>query len=386
MRYSLLFLYIARKTKLYYKLAVNYLSFWITYTLKEKSIEGANSKTIIFDFKSVFSERSYTQLICFFAQNGYSIFLKNNPLFIANLVQFGKKVAGIKTLHVKHINNDTEALYFYDHDQKPVFKYRKRVKINHNLLSKEALINKDKVIPYPVYPDFYFSDELNQISSLRRSEKLIRIFFSGNQNPKDYDRKTFRSYFNKLNRVEILKTLQSALDTHEIEIVESLNKIDKTAFVNKFILCRWSRESLKEKVINGRVLDNNWFNFLSRTQFFLACPGIVQPLCHNVIESMSIGVIPILEHPEMFYPNLEHNVNCIVFKGKQDLVEKIRLVLNLDMEMVGALSQNVMDYYDNHLSPKAFCNKVELLSEYDTTFFINTDGYFSKKLSEVNNE
>ena len=42
------------------------------------------------------------------------------------------------------------------------------------------------------------------------------------------------------------------------------------------------------------------------------------PMCHNIIESMAVGVIPITNYPEWFDPDLEHMKNCIVFDDQKD--------------------------------------------------------------------
>ena len=35
---------------------------------------------------------------------------------------------------------------------------------------------------------------------------------------------------------------------------------------------------------------------LAKADFFLACPGVGMPLCHNLIEAIAAGAIPILQY------------------------------------------------------------------------------------------
>ncbi|NJO00632.1 MAG: hypothetical protein HC880_02130 [Bacteroidia bacterium] len=83
------------------------------------------------------------------------------------------------------------------------------------------------------------------------------------------------------------------------------------------------------------------------------------PLSHNVIEAMAVGTIPILEYPEHFHPPLEHGVNAIIFQGKDDLVNKVREVLQLSAERIAILRKNVVDYYQQNLIGSAFIEKIE---------------------------
>lgn len=58
---------------------------------------------------------------------------------------------------------------------------------------------------------------------------------------------------------------------------------------------------------------------LLEADFFLACPGMTMPMCHNVIEAMLSGVVPIIAYSSWFKGFLEHGKNCLTFSNLEEL-------------------------------------------------------------------
>ena len=76
----------------------------------------------------------------------------------------------------------------------------------------------------------------------------------------------------------------------------------------------------------------DWLPDLSKTDFFICPPGFCMPMCHNVIEAMAVGAIPVINYPEWFNPTLRHMENCIVFDDRNDLVMKIEEILDMGQQ------------------------------------------------------
>ena len=55
------------------------------------------------------------------------------------------------------------------------------------------------------------------------------------------------------------------------------------------------------------------------------------PLCHNVVESLSAGCIPILQegYARILHPNLKTDHNCVTFASLSDMGVKLREVLGV---------------------------------------------------------
>jgi hypothetical protein len=102
-----------------------------------------------------------------------------------------------------------------------------------------------------------------------------------------------------------------------------------------------------------------WRQFLSRFDFFLALPGQVMPFCHNVVEAMSVGTIPVLHegYAWLFVPELNGGVNCLVYRD--DTLENVlETAMNMDRQEIRCLRKEVYDYYNSYLIPKAVVAKV----------------------------
>ena len=82
------------------------------------------------------------------------------------------------------------------------------------------------------------------------------------------------------------------------------------------------------------IPNEKWLDVLAKSEFFVCAPGVIMPLCHNAIESMAVGTIPITNSPDWFFPSLIHLKNCIRFTISEDLLEKIELVLTMNQSQV----------------------------------------------------
>ena len=224
-------------------------------------------------------------------------------------------------------------------------------------------------------PRLYFSGTYHQARSLcTNSRRKFKIFFSGNLNPDQYNSSKFKLLFNKLTRIEIIDALENGLNSDQILTLEEVK--DNEIYFNRFVYSAWSRKSMKQVNINGRIENPEWLQILSKVDFFLACPGFIQPMCHNVIEAMSVGAIPILEHPEFFNPPLTNGHNAIVFSGREDLLIKIKEVLDIEVREIKKLRANVLNYYNEVLSPDAIVSDLMNQREHRKKMYLIESAYF----------
>jgi hypothetical protein len=83
------------------------------------------------------------------------------------------------------------------------------------------------------------------------------------------------------------------------------------------------------------------------------------PMCHNLVEAMAVGTIPITNYPEWFDPDLRHMENCIVFDDRDDLIDKLHYALNITPDQLEFLRNNVISYYERHLKQQNFIHNIE---------------------------
>ncbi|XLS28018.1 hypothetical protein ACJD0Z_12500 [Flavobacteriaceae bacterium M23B6Z8] len=218
-------------------------------------------------------------------------------------------------------------------------------------------------MPYLMHPMMYAEAYSRQIPALRDSLSMFKILFAGNTNEKEYSRSVLKYKFNKTNRFEAIRFITEEFT--EKEVIQVIDRNALTApgiYQNKLLLVRSSLL---------KIPFNQWLPTLAKSDFFLACSGSRMPMCHNVVEAMAVGTVPILEYPEYFHPPLEHELNCIVYSGLSDLYLKVQEVLAMKEEEIATLKQNAISYYETYLAPEKWISDLLNASDEKTDLIVN---------------
>ena len=371
----------------YYKVLLNYIGILISYHKRSRG-DINYKKKVVLNFRKIDRERNYAQLVFFFSECEYKVILIHRPLFLGNMITYGKYIVNLAnvTLKLATPSNRDNTIYFYDTKSDKKNCYRKQIYINDDVFLSSKKLSELELVPFPMIPRLYYQGHYKLVNSLRNTVKKFRIYFSGNQNKSDYDSPFFKTYFNKLNRIEVIENLKEKLKPDDLiisnNVAETLDRSEE--YQNKFICHQWTRVSIKNNKIRGRTSNDKWLPMLAKADFFLACPGFIQPMCHNQIEAMSLGVVLILEHPEFFDPPLQHMKNCVVFRGRDDLIEKVEWVLSIDTQTIVRMREETLEYYHNHLSPESFCRKIESKMAGNHTLHVVTSNSACRELAKIN--
>lgn len=322
-------------------------------------------KYVFFDFETIAAMPYQFGLILSFADLDYNIVLQPNKNWIGSFIKYRGLLLNMPNITIKNIAEIDKKKYICITDKKQNNKnnWKKYFCFNYNsfTLSIQDYPNQ-LMMPFMMHPNNLETITLNKIEKYRQNIPKMRVFFSGNQEKKSYTNPIFKSFFHQMNRIEILDTLIEHLDKNKIVInkkIDDSKNIEKKGYQNKFILNQWRWNNDNDQDIDTRTKNENWLEQLSYTDFFLACPGVNHPLCHNIIEAMSVGCIPILEYDNYFYPSLQHNKNAYFFKGEADLITKMNQIFEMSAENIKIMKQNVIDYYENYLKPEVFIKKLE---------------------------
>jgi hypothetical protein len=93
-----------------------------------------------------------------------------------------------------------------------------------------------------------------------------------------------------------------------------------------------------------------WLDELRNADFFLCLPGSHMLMCHNSVEAMSVGCIPILCYENWFSPHLVDHVNCLSYRDLGGLKRAIETASTMTVDEIVALRSQVMKYYECHLN------------------------------------
>ena len=312
-----------------------------------------------------------------FATNGYRVELFDNIDFSA-LDKYGQQVPSLDNLTLVDMipDNTEDRLYLFDRADKSCSKRRwqKKIQVKFDIFSTYRLTDP-LFMPYPVHPLLSGADLPQRLEQLRKNQKKLRIFFSGDT--KGYTRNRIHYPNTKLPRLEVINTLleQRADRTIHVKDEDTLRELLDGDFVDSCVI-----------VDTGSMwIDpQEWLPDLSKSDFFICPPGYCMPMCHNVIEAMAVGSIPIINYPEWFNPTLRHMENCIVFDDKEDLVRKIDYVLEMEPHEVADLRERVIAYYEEHLNPRNFIDAIESREDIKITVLMITDKNTRKNASRLN--
>ena len=312
-----------------------------------------------------------------FATNGYQVKLFDNIDF-SSLDKYGQLVPSMPDLTlVNEVPDDsTHMLYLFDREDKSGVRHqwKKKVQVKFDLFSP-YWITDPVFMPYPVHPLLSGADLPQRLEKLRENKKRLRIFFSGDT--EGYTKNRIHYPNAKLPRLVAIDAIleQPGNKTIHVKNEVTLNQMYNDDYTNSCVIVDNSKL---------RIDPEDWLPDLSKADFFICPPGFCMPMCHNVIEAMAVGSIPIINYPEWFNPSLSHMENCIVFDDKKDLTNKIEDILGMGQQKIAEMRHKVIDYYENFLNPRKFISDIESRKENRITALMITDKNTRKNAPGLN--
>lgn len=181
------------------------------------------------------------------------------------------------------------------------------------------------------------------------AKRPARLFFGGNTVAGKYDKNTLRDVYGMLTRREMLDVACAAMPAGNSHRPLNSSAWLASSDFHPFVLCETQ---------HCRIPQERWLDALAKADFFLACPGVGMPLCHNLIEALAAGCVPILQYAAYLSPPLLDRVNCLAFHDAGSLRELIAAVLAMSQEEIRALRANVRAHYQEFLAPGQFAKRL----------------------------
>jgi hypothetical protein len=309
----------------------------------------SGDKIIYVDVTGVAWNRYLYSFLKFFDLQGYTVFLPKNRELIDhlsikegefrfsswilddNFVKFGNPPTNQKVMCIQKNQLSNDYFLSFVHNHIEVFEY-------HIPMSEFPL----------VYHRLNWKIEFPAIKKRKRS-----FFMAGNLDENLYNKIEKAGNFKIPGRVTISGFLKKKKYYKAICSLKFLEDFIEAEIDNKVVII----DTSKEFSIELEKLKT----ILSKFDFFLALPGIIVPQCHNIIEAMSAGCIPILHscYAKLLVPNLEQGVNALIYNDLDELNELILSSFLLTEKEVLKLRLNCINYYRMNLTPLQVVTNIE---------------------------
>jgi hypothetical protein len=195
------------------------------------------------------------------------------------------------------------------------------------------------VLPYTVHPRNFDRSP----SASAPGERPIRVFFSGVASFYK-DRDLVSRLFGMPCRDDSIAALRkSDLPIHFIDSCNDRARLGREIE---------SGETFPVLVATCRGDMDHWYRELEMASFFLCLPGSHMLMCHNAIEAMACGCIPILAYSNWFQPHLTDGQNALTYGDLESMIRAIRRALSMEPAEVAIMHHAVCDYYRDHLEPR----------------------------------
>ena len=308
------------------------------------------ARTVFIYLADAIQDRYLFQLISFFLYAGYSVsFITHKPKTQFANLEYARLVYKFRnfTIVSDALPDSTEGILCTDSRNSALLarNWKKILFLNPDISANRKDHGGALMMPYSMHPIIYKRKQHERLGRFRENERRVTILFSGNYG-EGYDHSILPDQFGKISRPEIMALLLASGIAHIVNTREEIDSfVRRGGYKNVFMLVNTKNVYIDQKI---------WLDALSKSYFFLTPPGDIRPMCHNIIEAMAVGAIPITSYPEWFHPPLRHRKNCLVFTDKTDLFQQIEMAMGMDRGDISEMRRQVIGYYDEHLSPESF--------------------------------
>lgn len=313
---------------------------------------------VLLDIRRIRLNRPIFYLCSYLTSAGYVVDVKVDLRSFARVDSYGSRIFSLPGVRaVWGLRHDYQ-LIITDEDGVNSTRNAKVLEVDVDIftaLNEGAISSSDLFYPMGFHPILLSSAETGALVDKRMHTKSIGLLFAGNIRPENYDNPITRNLFRVMTRAEIVEALRSSRSASSMVVEPSSYDELRTLAAggrlrNKFVLCDRSK---------CQIPWSDWLDVLSSARYFLCPPGNIQPHCHNIIESMGVGTVPVTQLAGFFHPQLSDSENIVAFEDGAELDGKVvELLKDIESPQARNLSKNAAEYYDAFLSPGALRRSV----------------------------
>ena len=324
--------------------AVNLWQWWLQRSRRSALRRSTDmGRTVVIDLHENRWHRYLHILLLFLADQGFSVVIRHRWRFIGSWASHDLfRRSSLFNLRFTSHRAEHELLIT---DRSAAGKHL-RLDLDYFLLPQES--PNGTRVPMPMVDSQYIAGTHRRFPPNTDTKRRRAAFFFGNMDRGAYQRPEPREVFGCFTRTELLDLLR---EHHAERLSEpaDLDGIDDRPEHDIVLLGRHKRY----------ILPTDLLEVLTRFDFFLAPSGVVMPLCHNLVEAMFAGCIPILQHGHLMDPPLRNGIECLGFSNASQLSIALGRMRSMSDEDVLAMRKRVIRYCEEHLTPDAVIARLE---------------------------
>ncbi|MGJ8677474.1 MAG: hypothetical protein ACSHX0_08150 [Akkermansiaceae bacterium] len=335
-----------------------------------------NTPLCLFDFTSIKIDnvmgRYLYHLITEFEACGYHIAFVDRHRFLGTFLVKEYKTKILQhnySLLKKPPAHRDQIVFVTDNAKNQETNFEKKILISyehHIPVNSSESSTPEIAFPFFVHPTVHESNQVEEFHHTMDENSLrqLRLLFAGNAKFPKYDAPVLEKKYQVLSRYKMLQIAENSLTETDIKRPTSYQQLISESD---------SEPSFTSATIqNCPIPPEHWIKTIGLADFYLACPGVEMPMCHNLIEALAAGSIPILQYPQYLDPPLTHGKNCLVFNDKQELISAISNALTMNNLAIKTMRANAILYYKQYLQPGAFGQKLTSPSNNESILFLNS--------------
>ncbi|MBK8499402.1 MAG: glycosyltransferase [Flavobacteriales bacterium] len=323
--------------------AVNLWHWWLQRSRRSELRRSTDrGRTVVIDVQENRWHRYLHILLLFLADQGFSVVIRHRWRFIGSWAShdlfrrssfFNLRFGSDRAEHELLITDRSAA--------------GKHLRLDLEYFPLPGYVLPGIRVPMPMVDSQYIIGSLRTRLKVPAHMRRRAAFFFGNMDREAYARPEPREVFGCFTRTELFDLLRSQ---HEHRMNEPAN-VDRINSVPQ-----------KDVVLLGRhkqyIPPSELIDVLARFDFFLAPSGVVMPLCHNLVEAMFAGCIPILQHAHLMDPPLQNGIECLAFRDAGELALALERMRAMSDQEVLAMRLAVNQYCQEHLTPAAVISRL----------------------------
>ncbi|MDR2207314.1 MAG: hypothetical protein LBE36_14280 [Flavobacteriaceae bacterium] len=322
-----------------------------------------SGKSVFFDIKTMGAHRRSYQIIQQFLYCGYTCYIRFPYNYYREMEHYGKKIIHLKKVYFSNKKNKFSITVSGSEDFLNQQNCDKKILFSIKLFQiLPDITDKDFFAPPLLHPNLFFPETEKKIYSeafanISQSRPVAAIFVGNVNNVLSNDRTDNTTYnldatkkdFNIYTRVELFKYIYEELFENvylPASYEELTQKIKTGELKNKIVLIDTKVCKIPQKYLLKTLLQTN---------FFIYMPGFWQPYCHNHIESMLAGCIPVTQFNRFYLNYFQHQHNALLFNEIHELKPLLQnIIAGKYEENLAEMRKNILELYLQKFSFEAF--------------------------------